>query len=590
MVAGLKSLLQKPKWRTLLFVSFVLLFYITRTRPPDTIKDIVLDDRYGFMAVGKDGVIVLDFYFDNGASLELRTSPIFKAEFDTLGIAHALEVDDDLVYVANDSQGLLILLKESLLGGESASEENIKEHIIHTPGKALDIAVGENYIYILDSKEGIIVIQKNKMLDTDPASKTFPISGKPQRIKLFGSQLFITNSDGQLLRYKLNKADQLEEAVVFNIGSQINNFTVRDGYLYLATEFVGFLIIENSSEPKEEPVGVYNGIKTFYDVSLKGNYAYVAAGKYGFLTFSIKKPETIAKIGQEKKPANANLIFWIDDYIYVADGRDGLKTFESKVSFEYKEKNKAIQQGQYNDVVVKDKIAYIAAGDFGLQVIDVEDPSAPKNRFYSDIKIDDNNKDNATALDINGDEIFVAYQKAGLRVFDISENKENPVKTDKSFSTSGEANDVVIKEDIAYVAIGTAGLQVFDLKTEDKNGNIENIPGTALGVFVLDDYAYIAADNQGLQIVQVSDPEKPTSKNSIDTPGNATAVYLAEIDYENNGKKIYAFVADGSEGLFIADVSDPNNPTKVTSLRQANLLMMYLSEAKQFTSLINLMD
>ncbi len=572
MVAGMKSLFQKPKWRTWLFVLFVLGFYVTRTRLPDPINNVVLDGRYGFMAVGKSGVIVLDFYSKSDNSAELLTKPVQMAEFDTLGVAHSLEIDDELVYVANDNQGLLVLSKERILGEEQSGEgqsenEGIIENIFQTPGKALDVALRNKHVYLIDDKEEIIIIEKNKLGEDNPPYNNFDVPGKPELIKIFKNQLFVANDEGQLIRYTLSEPDNLEEGITFNIGSQINNFVLNGKYLYIATESGGFQIRENNSQPEEDPVGEFRDINTFYDVSLKGNYAFGAAGKEGLIIFSVKDPSTIVKIGQDKKPNAANLTFWIDDFIYVADGTYGLKTFANQVDFKYAEQKKTIQHGQYNDVLVNDDIAYIAAGDFGLQVINVNNPSIPRNKYFTDIKIDADNKDSATALAISGEEIYVAYRNDGLRVFDISDNKENPEKIDKHFSTSGKANDVVIQDKIAYVAVGSAGLQIFDLDSDNDNGYIEKIPGDAQGVFVRDDYAYIAAENRGLHIVQVSDFTKPTLKNTIDTPGEAKAVYVVEIDDANGEKKLYAFVADGEEGLFIADVTDPNNPLSVSSFK-----------------------
>ncbi len=577
MVARLKSLLQKPKLRTWLFISFVLLFYITRTRAAEPLTDFYLDGCYGFMSAGEAGVIVLDFYTVCDEKLGLRSDPIQVAEFNPSGIAHAIEVKGELVFVANDSQGLLVLSKEKLLAGEELVEdspgaESTKAVVIQTSGKALDIAVGENYAYVVDSSEDIVII-KYKNIETAPQILEEPhdVPGKAQKVKIFDKYLFVTNDQGQLLRYTINDPEKLEEELIFEIGSQINSFTLRGEYLYLATEDAGFQILENSSTPVAFPVGIYKDKLPTYDVNLKGNYAFVAAGNHGLLIFSIKDPSTIVLIGQETKLTNANLNFWIDDYVYVADGRDGLKVFNHKVNFDYDSQEQTIQQGQYNDVVVKDGIAYIAAGDFGLQVFDITNPSNPVNKFYLDIDIQKNNRDLATSLDISGDKIYLAFKEEGLRVYDISDDKQNPVKTEKLYSTAGEANDVVISNEVAYVAVGSAGLQVFDLKADSTKGYTEKTPGDALGVFVVDDYAYIAGSKRGLHIIQVSDPEKPTLINSIETPGTATAVYVAEMDNGAGSKRKYAFVAVGEEGLFIADVTDPNNLVDVASFKTEEL-------------------
>ena len=78
------------------------------------------------------------------------------------------------------------------------------------------------------------------------------------------------------------------------------------------------------------------------------------------------------------------------------------------------------------------------------------------------------------------------------------------------------------------------------------------IPGFANNVDVSGDFAYVAAGSTGLQVVDVSDRSTPVVIGSVDTPGNANDVRVVDST---------AFIADGSSGLQVVDVSDPANPT-----------------------------
>jgi hypothetical protein len=77
------------------------------------------------------------------------------------------------------------------------------------------------------------------------------------------------------------------------------------------------------------------------------------------------------------------------------------------------------------------------------------------------------------------------------------------------------------------------------------------IPGYANNVEVADGYAYVAAGSAGLQVVDVSDPRSPRIIGSVDTNGNANDVRIL-------GR--YAYVADGGAGLKIIDIVDPAAP------------------------------
>ena len=78
-----------------------------------------------------------------------------------------------------------------------------------------------------------------------------------------------------------------------------------------------------------------------------------------------------------------------------------------------------------------------------------------------------------------------------------------------------------------------------------------SIPGYANNVDVAGNYAYIAAGSTGLQIVDVTDRRNPRIVGSLSTAGNANDVRVV-------GN--LAYVADGSAGLQIIDVTVPTAP------------------------------
>jgi len=83
------------------------------------------------------------------------------------------------------------------------------------------------------------------------------------------------------------------------------------------------------------------------------------------------------------------------------------------------------------------------------------------------------------------------------------------------------------------------------------------IPGFANNVDVAGNYAYVAAGSTGLQVVDVSNHTAPHIVASLDTNGNANDVRIV------GG---FAYVADGSAGLKIIDVSNPLAPHLTASL------------------------
>ena len=80
-------------------------------------------------------------------------------------------------------------------------------------------------------------------------------------------------------------------------------------------------------------------------------------------------------------------------------------------------------------------------------------------------------------------------------------------------------------------------------------GSIDT-PGDARGVTVVGDTAYVANGSSGLQIIDVSNPASPTLIGSVDTPGSVREVTVIGDT---------AYVAEGG-GLQIINVSNPVSP------------------------------
>ncbi len=76
-------------------------------------------------------------------------------------------------------------------------------------------------------------------------------------------------------------------------------------------------------------------------------------------------------------------------------------------------------------------------------------------------------------------------------------------------------------------------------------------------IVVTNGYAYVADGTHGLKILSLSQPEDPELVGSYATSGSAQGV---EVDGN------YAYVADAEKGLFIVDITNPSDPTLASSL------------------------
>jgi len=76
-------------------------------------------------------------------------------------------------------------------------------------------------------------------------------------------------------------------------------------------------------------------------------------------------------------------------------------------------------------------------------------------------------------------------------------------------------------------------------------------PGVTWDVAVAGNYAYVADGSSGLQVMDISVPESLAIVGAVSTPSHAMGVAVA-------GN--YAYVADGSSGLMVIDIAVPESP------------------------------
>ena len=81
--------------------------------------------------------------------------------------------------------------------------------------------------------------------------------------------------------------------------------------------------------------------------------------------------------------------------------------------------------------------------------------------------------------------------------------------------------------------------------------------GDARGIALAGGFAFIADGSAGLQVVNISDPAQPTLAGSFDTSGEATGVSV----WGN-----LAYVADGASGLQVINITNPTHPTFEASM------------------------
>jgi hypothetical protein len=122
-----------------------------------------------------------------------------------------------------------------------------------------------------------------------------------------------------------------------------------------------------------------------------------------------------------------------------------------------------------------------------------------------------------------------------------------------------EPHAVAVQFRYAFV-LDAEGLKVVDITAPDKPRVVEGarVPlEHAHGLYLARTYAYVAAGPQGLAIVDIKAPERPRLDQTFNAGGTINDAHDVKIGATNGS--IFAYVADGENGLRVIDVISAND-------------------------------
>ncbi|HDR91465.1 MAG TPA: hypothetical protein ENN75_04350, partial [candidate division Zixibacteria bacterium] len=161
--------------------------------------------------------------------------------------------------------------------------------------------------------------------------------------------------------------------------------------------------------------------------------------------------------------------------------------------------------------------------------------------------------------------LYVADMSGGIRLFNAA-NPTAPVQIARD-TLYGTYTDAAARGRYAFCALGWSGFTVIDftiLNNPVEHGPISSLGGYAYSLAIDNDRAYIACGSGGLKIIDVSDPHSCSIIGSLSLPGSARGVFA---------RRDTVFVAGYGAGLHIIDAGDTASPTLISTFDTAGYAM-----------------
>lgn len=203
--------------------------------------------------------------------------------------------------------------------------------------------------------------------------------------------------------------------------------------------------------------------------------------------------------------------------------------------------------GYAKDVYLQGELAYVAASEAGLRVIDISPPAAAHEIGGMDLALV------ARSVFVREGSAFVARGSGGIDWIDVTDPDSLTRLTTLFGTYSSDIDGWQPADSLLYLAVAErdGGLYLWDVSTwgfPDLMVQYRDLPGYVRGVCVVGERFYVADGQWGLAVLEMSTLWQLDLLGLCDTPGNARSV-----DVEGD----YAYVADGRSGLQIIDISDP---------------------------------
>ena len=388
------------------------------------------------------------------------------------------------------------------------------------------------------------------------------------------------------------------------------DIALRDFTAYLACGSSGVVLYDVASPATslDTPAGSFDTDGTATALALVGNTIYVADGANGLVVLDGSSAANITELGQFATTGNAEALASKGDVVYVTDDEDGVHVVDVSQGSNPNQSGLIEYSPQAPRRLLVEGSRLYAAHTYRVDIYDVSTADAPVEA--GSVTPPSTPHD----LGVVEQRLFVASGPAGIVVYDVADLENTELLGDYPFYT--EVHRLATDGQHAFGALlNTDGIELVDVSTPSlpaPRGAYAPPEGSGTDVAVERGRAYYHG-GEATWAVDVSEPSQPELITSNDAAGgldlllHEQRVYAAsyfgfaiyDIRFpeklttlgtwrsEDHGVRALAsngdhvFVAHGSHGMGMVDVSDPNEPVLVGHHPSTNLASGVATEGTQ---------
>lgn len=399
-------------------IQSLLVYDITEPTRPDLIGhypfypgeeglDLAIEGNYAYVAQKQHGFWVLnianpdqprlvkEFLYEKYPDQELRSGWVFGLSF-----------ADNHIYLADDNGGLRIINVNN-----PAAPQHVGVHMGIDKFWIRDVVCVNNIAYLVSQWSGLICVDvSNQQQPTKIGEALFQIddiTGKFEGVAVQGHYAYLVstaqkkdtlnnwigNPGLRIIDIADPSAPTLTASVVTPEGALDVAVNESGTYAYLASTVAGLIIIDISDATSPMLVGSYATPGAAHGVAVRGQYAYVADHYRGLRVLDIANPANPSEVGFYETPINSQQLKLSSTgyYAFVIDAANDqivanpqytihssvLRIMDISNSRQPRLLSTYATTGTAKDLALYGHYAMVAAGEAGIDVIDIADPLNP---------------------------------------------------------------------------------------------------------------------------------------------------------------------------------------------------------------------
>jgi hypothetical protein len=443
--------------------------------------------------------------------------------------------------------------------------------LAESSSSTLGVVVSGRYAYVAYGNEGVKIIDVK-----DPRSpvvvSTYNTPGTAAGVKLIGSYLVVADTSSLIALDVSNPADPKLVSRFRGALTSPRELVVAGKYLYVGDTTgasTAFSIIDvqgadiaaaNIGTLQAGSIYVLDSLDVGNNANIRGGLSVGAAGimSEGMISargLTIDSFEYVSSVGYVR-PGGGIDYDTVDvqgNFAYLTDSSNNMLHV---IDVSNPTAPTSIASGasipSNESLVVAGRYAYIANGS--LDIVDISNPNAPQAVGTM------SSPSSVNSVYVVGNYAYLPSSAQGLRIVDISDPVAPTTVGMVGFGNDISAMEVVVQGRYAYVIAGNDVMYVVDTATSSRPVTVGQVAlASARYIRVSGRYAYIVGSgtNKALSVIDIQNPAAPVQVAT--TTLNGTSPYLTIAGD-------YVYVALGSQGLQIIDISTPTAPTSVRYL------------------------